>query len=338
MKKNKLNQQLEKFVQEKGFKGFKNHKEKEEEKEDSNSWAKSYNIHEKFMEETAKIMERENPDVFKEHKPKTISDRENSYQSRWRKRKLSPERVDSFKGEGKNPEKRSYGEILLENKLEREKKELLDQIERKKKEEERRQKYEKLKEEQEKKEQEKKQKMETDIEEKTEIQLGANKWGKEDEEKPKEKPIIVEPNFKPTGKLYKGMITENGVELKWLEPRECKLPKEKWRLYIYKEGKQLGEPIKIYTKTYFLFGKDNRIVDIKIEHETCSKQHAVLCFREVENKVIPYIIDLKSTNGTKLNKKKIEDSRYYELREFDMIQFGESTREYILLHENSKLE
>lgn len=69
----------------------------------------------------------------------------------------------------------------------------------------------------------------------------------------------------------------------------------------------------------------------------------------------PYIIDLDSTNGTYLNNSRIEPSRYVELKERvcskrvcccavlirisflqDVLKFGFSSREYVLLHENSK--
>ena len=53
------------------------------------------------------------------------------------------------------------------------------------------------------------------------------------------------------------------------------------------------------------------------------------------SRVLPYIIDLGSANGTYLNNNKIEPQRYYELKEKDMVKFGFSTREYVLLHENS---
>ncbi len=45
----------------------------------------------------------------------------------------------------------------------------------------------------------------------------------------------------------------------------------------------------------------------------------------------PYIIDLDSANGTMVNGDKILPSRYLELRDKDMIQFGLSTREYVLM-------
>jgi smad nuclear-interacting protein 1 len=42
-------------------------------------------------------------------------------------------------------------------------------------------------------------------------------------------------------------------------------------------------------------------------------------------------MDLESTNGTFINKEKIEPCRYYELKNSDMINFGMSTRDYIIM-------
>lgn len=52
----------------------------------------------------------------------------------------------------------------------------------------------------------------------------------------------------------------------------------------------------------------------------------------------PYLIDLDSSNGTYINNKKIDPKKYVELLEKDVIKFGFSSREYVLLHENSKDE
>lgn len=45
----------------------------------------------------------------------------------------------------------------------------------------------------------------------------------------------------------------------------------------------------------------------------------------------PYIMDLESTNKTFLNNSELEPARYYELREKDVLKFGESQREYVLM-------
>lgn len=55
-------------------------------------------------------------------------------------------------------------------------------------------------------------------------------------------------------------------------------------------------------------------------------------------RVRPYLIDLESSNGTFVNNKKIDPKKYVELLEKDVIKFGFSSREYVLLHENSKEE
>lgn len=52
-------------------------------------------------------------------------------------------------------------------------------------------------------------------------------------------------------------------------------------------------------------------------------------------RVRPYIIDLGSGNGTYLNNQRIDSQRYYELKEKDVLKFGFSSREYVLLHEFS---
>lgn len=82
------------------------------------------------------------------------------------------------------------------------------------------------------------------------------------------------------------------------------------------------------------------VVDLPAEHPSLSKQHAVIQFRYTEKrneygdkigKVKPYVIDLESANGTILNDEKIPSSRYLELRDKDMLLFGHSTREYVIM-------
>lgn len=50
----------------------------------------------------------------------------------------------------------------------------------------------------------------------------------------------------------------------------------------------------------------------------------------------PYILDLDSSNGTKLNNEKVKPLHYYELFERDVLKFGFSSRDYVLLHASSK--
>ncbi|KAI7887467.1 SMAD/FHA domain-containing protein [Lichtheimia hyalospora FSU 10163] len=172
-------------------------------------------------------------------------------------------------------------------------------------------------------------------------------WGRpedrEPEKKEPEKPA-EEPNFGLSGKLAAETNTVKGVELKYNEPPEAAKPTLKWRLYVFKGSEQI-DLLHIHRQSSFLIGRDRLVADIPVDHPSCSKQHAVLQFRRVpesnpdtgktQEVVKPFLIDLDSTNGTYLNNEQIPGTRYVELRPKDMVQFGHSTREYVLLHSSS---
>lgn len=170
------------------------------------------------------------------------------------------------------------------------------------------------------------------------------------------------PNFSNTGKLAAETNTVAGtnIVLKYNEPPEARKPpsKDGWRLYVFK-GSDLLETVEIAGRSCWLVGRERMVVDFPVDHPSCSKQHAVVQFRHVvktnefgdkDGRVRsdicelleicapmadacdrPYIIDLESANGTMVNGDKIPSSRYIELRDKDMIQFGLSTREYVLM-------
>ncbi|KAM3933436.1 smad nuclear-interacting protein 1 [Leptodactylus fuscus] len=151
------------------------------------------------------------------------------------------------------------------------------------------------------------------------------------------------PNFELSGALLEDTNTFRGVVIKYSEPPESRIPKKRWRLYPFKNDEAL--PVMyIHRQSAYLLGRQRRIADIPIDHPSCSKQHAVLQYRMVEftrtdgtigRRVRPYIIDLGSGNGTYLNNQRIEPQRYYELKEKDVLKFGFSSREYVVLHESS---
>lgn len=82
------------------------------------------------------------------------------------------------------------------------------------------------------------------------------------------------------------------------------------RLYVFKRGELVGEPLRVHREPCYVFGRDARLADIRTDHPSCSKEHAALVFRRTtklnketqleENAVRPYIIDLGSANGTKV--------------------------------------
>ncbi|KAL8226511.1 hypothetical protein R6Q57_016343 [Mikania cordata] len=152
------------------------------------------------------------------------------------------------------------------------------------------------------------------------------------------------PSFELSGKLAAETNRVKGVTLLFTEPPDARKPEIRWRLYVFKGGEVLNEPLYVHRQTCYLFGRERRVADIPTDHPSCSKQHAVLQYRQVEKEqpdgmlkkeVRPYIMDLGSTNGTFINDNRIEPERYYELMEKDTVKFGNSSREYVLLHENS---
>mmetsp|Transcript_126148 Transcript_126148/g.315310 ORF Transcript_126148/g.315310 Transcript_126148/m.315310 type:complete len:336 (-) Transcript_126148:47-1054(-) len=155
--------------------------------------------------------------------------------------------------------------------------------------------------------------------------------GPEEGQAPKE-----EPSFEASGLLGLEDNSKNGISLKFTVPPEARYPTMKWRLYIFTKQVEAPKVVHIHRLIGVLFGKDRRVVDVPTDHPTCSKQHAVLHYRLASTgEVKPYIMDLESTNGTFLNGERLEPARYYEMRERDVLKFGMSSREFVLLHTGS---
>ena len=171
--------------------------------------------------------------------------------------------------------------------------------------------------------------------------------GEDISEEDKEKP-----NFGLTGSLAKDQVTgniHNGVLLKWTEPLDAGPPQKGWRIYVFKED-QIIDTLYLHRQSVCLLGRDSLVADYILNHPSCSSQHAVIQFRFIPDKsnqtittttkkkriVKPFLMDLKSTNFTFLNGEQIEDSRYYELKPQDIIKFGNSTREYVVIYDNSE--
>lgn len=105
------------------------------------------------------------------------------------------------------------------------------------------------------------------------------------------------------------------------------------------KGDDILDTVELSEQSCWLFGREAAVADFPIEHLSCSKQHAVIQFRYLEKrnefgdkigKVKPYLIDLESANGTLLNEDTIPAAKYVELRDKDVVKFGQSTREYVI--------
>jgi len=193
-------------------------------------------------------------------------------------------------------------------------------------------------------------KEEKEMRRKREDEEAANfQYGQNVKEEPVEDETPIEkqkPNFGLSGKLTEEKNTFNGVVVKYSEPPEARIPKRRWRFYVFK-GEESMPTLYLHRQSAYLIGRDRKVADIPSDHPSCSKQHAVLQFRLVNYErpdgssgrtVRPYIIDLEAANGTFVNGQKIDSKRYVELFERDVVKFGFSSREYVLLHEESKAD
>lgn len=165
--------------------------------------------------------------------------------------------------------------------------------------------------------------------------------GQEPSEKEKDKP-----NWGNTGVLAaasNSIVQADGTSttLKYHEPSEARKPppRDQWKLFVFK-GSNIVDTIDLNLKSCWLVGRDAGVTDVMAEHPSISKQHAVVQFRYIEKRnefgdkmgrVKPYLLDLESANGTVLNDEPVPPSRYLELRHKDMILFGHSTREYVVM-------
>lgn len=170
----------------------------------------------------------------------------------------------------------------------------------------------------------------------------------------------IHPSFEPSGILEAESNNSNGEPLKYVAPPDSVSPDEFWdkikltiserpiiKAILYKKG--IKEPLREFNldlKSYYIIGrqlpKEKRNIsnennendsdsdttevilsDIGIPDPGCSKEHSVIQFREKNKKLLPYIMDLNSSNGTTLNGILIPRARYIELRNEDLILFSE---------------
>ena len=139
-----------------------------------------------------------------------------------------------------------------------------------------------------------------------------------------------------------GSNVYKGVLLKFQEPPEARTPHTtQWRFYVFKGEEQI-ETLHVSKQSAYLWGRNEEIADIPLQHPSCSSQHAVLQYRALPHqetgKLVcqPYLMDLESTNGSFINGVRIDSARYYQLKKGDVLRFGASTREYVLLTANTK--
>ncbi len=124
-------------------------------------------------------------------------------------------------------------------------------------------------------------------------------------------------------------------------PADAVPPPTVWYLFVYRDN-ELVKTIEMQSKATYTIGRaaDN---DIVTEDRSCSYYHAVLQFREREEKtgkvVKPYVYELGSRNGTTIkagtDTVTAEPRKFVELVDGDKLAFGSCKLTYILLRGSS---
>jgi len=158
-------------------------------------------------------------------------------------------------------------------------------------------------------------------------------------------PISACPERSPKTRAARAAATSTRafILLKFQEPPEARTPNTQWRFYVFKGDEQIDTlHVSMSKQSAYLLARNEDIADIPLHHPSCSSQHAVLQYRALPNKETgkltcqPYLMDLESTKGSFINGVHIDAARYYQLKKGDVLKFGASTREYVLLTANTK--
>jgi len=94
---------------------------------------------------------------------------------------------------------------------------------------------------------------------------------------------------------------------------------------VYKQGKLVQVIKDINRKKCTIFGRNQKMCDICLEHPSISRQHGAILHGSSGN---IYIVDLGSSHGTTCNHKKLPENKRKSLADGDIIRFGASSREY----------
>lgn len=99
-----------------------------------------------------------------------------------------------------------------------------------------------------------------------------------------------------------------------------------WSLEVLKGG-HIFSIIPLSGRSHFLFGRQGDLCHIVLDHPSVSRRHAIFQFHE--NGTL-WLYDLTTSHGTFINKKKVPSSTFQQLHVGDQVQFGGSSRTYVV--------
>ncbi|OQS06876.1 hypothetical protein THRCLA_01091, partial [Thraustotheca clavata] len=103
---------------------------------------------------------------------------------------------------------------------------------------------------------------------------------------------------------------------------------------VIKGGQEL-EKVPIGQQAMTLFGRNGDVCDVELAHESISRQHSAIVHTRTGS---VEIIDLGSAQGTMVDDKMLEKEERRELKNENVIRFGQSSRHYIVRGLHAKEE
>ncbi len=153
----------------------------------------------------------------------------------------------------------------------------------------------------------------------------------------------TEINFTPSGILQKYHVSSVAADKEKLLPSDSAQPDKRYALFVFRNGTEIGQMHLDQPCT--LIGTDAAVCDLSIQYALVSRKHAVVQFRtksepvnaEIDEmtgqrpstKIVPYLMDLGSTNGTWMEGKQLEPFKYYQLFSEDIFFLGDNNLELV---------
>mmetsp|Transcript_24932 Transcript_24932/g.34644 ORF Transcript_24932/g.34644 Transcript_24932/m.34644 type:complete len:545 (+) Transcript_24932:96-1730(+) len=118
------------------------------------------------------------------------------------------------------------------------------------------------------------------------------------------------------------------------EPNWSRPPADSFKLLVF-GNKELLEEIDIGVSSCYTMGRSGSLCDIKVCHESVSRQHAILQhgtsgIHSAQKPLPIHIYDIGSTHGTRINNRLISAKSYIPLRVGDVIEFGSLPNRYVV--------
>jgi len=117
--------------------------------------------------------------------------------------------------------------------------------------------------------------------------------------------------------------TDNFQPPPWIKPPKL----GNCGLKVFKGGEKIDTITEIGRKSFVLFGRNAQMSDIKLDHPSISRRHALMGHGSSGNL---YVMDLGSSHGTFVNAERLKKRKREPLRDGYTVKFGASTREYIV--------